>query len=231
MRRNIISVKYFLLSVILLLSEQGRSQNLDFGTQDPAQVVSPESLFPFAKLVLISFSIYFLLGLALLAFFLLRKRKSWTPPILIQDFPSSAKVLATLTLISYGLVHIFALLEVYAVTKISFKSTSEYFFYMKLPKLMATSHAHFFGHGTMYFITSALFLFSKLNEFWKIVFISLALSAGLLDVSSWWAIKFGGSQYEVFSAIAGVMSVVGWGFMAIRILYEAWWADLLRRKV
>ena len=231
MRRTTNFFKYILTSFMLLLCDRGNCQDLEFGPQDPTQVVSPESLFPFARMTFISFSIYFFIGLSLLAFFLFSKRKQWRPPILIQDFPSSAKVLTTLTLISYGLVHVFALLEVYVVTKISFKSTSEYFFYMKLPKLMATSHTHFFGHGTMYFITSFVFLFSRVNEFWKIIFISLAMSAGLLDVSSWWAIKYGGSQYEIFSAIAGIMSVIGWGGMAFRILYESWAVGLLERKV
>ena len=124
-----------------------------------------------------------------------------------------------------------ALLEVYMVTNISFKSTSEYFFYMKLPKLLATSHAHFFGHGTMYVITSLVFVFSNLSESWKLIFIMLALSAGLLDVASWWAIKYGGAGYEVFSAIAGIMSVIGWGYMTVRILYELWWVEIFGRKV
>ena len=95
---------------------------------------------------------------------------------------------------------------------------------------MATSHAHFFGHGTMYLITSLVFVFSKIQEKWKIIFISLALSAGLLDVPSWWAIKYGGNQYEIFSAVAGIMSIVGWGFMTARVLYEVWWVEVFGSK-
>ena len=224
-------VKHISTVTILLFSLRAIAQGLEFGTQDATQVVSPESMFPYAKLAFICFSIYLISGLSLLALFILKKRKTWAPPILIKDFPTSAKVAATLTLISYALVHIFAFLEVYLVSRVSFKSTSEYFFYMKLPKLIATSHAHFFGHGTMYFVTSAIFIFSKLSELWKIMFISLALSAGLLDVGSWWAIKYGGNQYEIFSALAGIMSVVSWGFMMTRIIYEAWWEELFGRKV
>lgn len=205
-------------------------QNLDFGEQDPTQIVSSDSLFPFANLTLIIFSVYLICGLSLLVFFLLKKRKEWTPPVFLENFPLSAKTAITLALISYALVHVFALLEVYLVTNVAFKSTTEYFFYMKLPKLVATSHAHFFGHGTMYLITSLIFIFSRLREFWKIVFIALALSAGLLDVPSWWGIKYGGSRYEIFSAIAGTMSVVGWGFMTIRIFYEVWLAEIFRSK-
>lgn len=205
------------------------AQGLDLGLEEAGKVVSAESLFPFANLTLILFSIYFACGVALIAFFFIKKKKQWTPSILLQDFPFIAKAAITLSLIAYSFVHVFALLDVYLVTKTSFKSASEYFFYMKLPKLVATSHAHFFGHGTMYLATSLIFIFSKLKEFWKLVFISLALSAGLLDVPSWWAIKYGGSQYELFSALAGIMSVIGWGFMAIRISYELWWGEFFGR--
>lgn len=207
------------------------AQELDLGTQDAALVVSPASSYPYATITLISFSVFVIVGLSLLAFFLLRKRKPWSPPVSLENFPSSAKVAITLTLISYALVHAFALLEVYSVTRVTFKTVSEYFFYMTLPKLMATSHAHFFGHGTMYLITSAFFIFSKVSEFWKILFISLALSAGLLDVGSWWAIKYGGGKYEMFSALAGIMSVIGWGFMTAQTTYELWWTEIRRKQI
>ena len=221
----------FFFGSILLLSEQVFGQNLDFGSQDPTQVVSRESMLPFANLTFILFAIYVLAGLALIAYFLFRKKPAWYPPVTLNAFPSSAKVAITLNVLCYSLVHALALWEVYLQTKINFKSTSEYFFYMKLPKLVATSHAHLFGHGTMYFITSVIFIFSKMSESRKIIFISLALSAGLLDVPSWWAIKFGGSDFEVFSAIAGIMSVAGWGFMTLRITYELWWDKIMRRTI
>lgn len=223
-------VKYYFLTQVLLLPARSLAQNLDFGTQDPAQIVSAESLFPFANLTLILFSVYLICGISLLLYFLLKKRKEWVPPVFLENFPMSAKVAVTLALIAYVLVHVFALIEVYLVTRVAFKSAAEYFFYIKLAKLTATSHAHFFGHGTMYLITSLIFIFSKLREFWKIVFIALALSAGLLDVPSWWAIKYGGSQYEIFSALAGIMSVIGWGFMTLRIFYEVWSIEIFRSK-
>jgi hypothetical protein len=213
------------------MSTNAFSQGLDLGVENTANVVSPESLFPFANLTLILLSIYLALGLSLLAFFFLKKKQAWAPPVLLQDFPFSAKVAITLGLISYCFVHVFAVLEVYLVTKVAFKSASEYFFYMKLPKLVATSHTHFFGHGTMYMATSLIFVFSKLKESWKVVFISLALSAGLLDVPAWWATKYGGGEYELFSAVAGIMSVFGWGFMALRISYELWLVEFFGRKI
>ena len=220
--------KWFILLFILPVSSF--SQGLDLGTEDAKNIVSHESLFPYANLTLILFAVFLILGSIILAFIFLNKNKKWEPPVILENFPLTAKAAITLTFISYSLVHVFALLEVYLVTKVSFKSTSEYFFYMNLPKLLATSHAHFFGHGTMYFVTSIVFIFSKLKDPWKLLFITLALSAGLLDVASWWAIKYGGSQYELFSAIAGFMSVVGFGTMAMRTVYELWWYEIFGRK-
>ena len=72
-------VNYSILFQILLYPMRGFPQNLDFGTQDPAQVVSPESLFPYANLTLILFSVYVICGTSLLAYFLIKKRKEWTP--------------------------------------------------------------------------------------------------------------------------------------------------------
>lgn len=206
------------------------SQGLDFGVEEIGKVVSVESLYPHANLVMTLFSLYCLIGVCFVIFLFLKKKKEWAPPIILQDFPLSIKTATTLGLLSYCFVHILALIEVYLMTKVSFQSTSEYFFYMKLPKLAASSHAHFFGHGTMYLITSVLFCFSRLEEKWKIMFIFFAMSAGLLDVPSWWAIKYGSHQYELFSALAGVFSLIGFGFMSFRIFYELWWYELFGMK-
>lgn len=206
------------------------AQGLDLGLEEAGKVVSAESLFPHAQLTLTLFSVYVVIGIALIIFMFFKKKKDWTPAVVLENFPSSAKAAITLGMIAYVLVHIFALLEVYLMTTVSFQSTSEYFHYMKLQKLAATSHAHFFGHGTMYLITSLIFVFSRLKESWKITLIALALSAGLLDVPSWWAIKYGGGQYEIFSAIAGMMSLIGWGIMTFRIFYELWAGEFLGKK-
>ncbi len=216
------NLKKCLVIPICLLPRIAIAEGLELGVEDPNKVVSAATQFPFANLVLVLFSAYLILGISLILFFLFKKRLTWKPPVLLENLPISAKSAITLALISYGFVHALALLEVYLVTRISFKSASEYFFYMKLPKLAATSHAHLFGHGTMYLITSLIFVFSNLSELWKLIFIGLAMSAGLLDVPSWWAIKYGGGEYELFSAIAGTMSVIGWGFMAARIAFEMW---------
>lgn len=170
----------------------------------------------------IIFYVYLLLGLILVGFLLGRPKKSWSPPLTLSALPHSARTLITLMLAAYGLVFIFSAVEVYLKTRVSFSSAQEYFYYMNAAKLAATSHAHFFGHATMYGLTGFVFLWTTLKEGWKTAIIVLALSSGLLDVPSWWMIKYGGGRYDIVSAVSGVMSVAGWGTMAIRILYEMW---------
>ena len=69
----------------LFLSITTHAQNLDFGNQDSAQVVSQESLFPYSSLTLGFFSIYVGLGLLLLSYFIFKKRKEWEPPVFLES--------------------------------------------------------------------------------------------------------------------------------------------------
>lgn len=151
-----------------------------------------------------------------------KKKKNWQPSFYLSDFPDPAKAVLTLAMGAYALVHIFSLLEVYLKTRVQFTSAHEYFSYMSAVKLAATSHAHFFGHATMYALTATAFLLTRQSERAKTVFVCLALASGLLDVPSWWMIKYMGDSWEVFSMIAGVFAAVGWGYMSLRVLYELW---------
>jgi hypothetical protein len=217
-----------------LISETWTSaQELNLGDEAPQSIVKAGSQYPHAAWALGIFSLYVALGVCLLAFLVFRKKRPWNPPRGLKYWPDSAKTLTTLILIGYGLVHLFAVLEAYMQSRVAFGSAAEYFFYMKPEKLVATSHAHIFGHGTMYALTCVLFLFSSVSERWKVAAICLALAGGLLDVPSWWMIKYAGAKFEVFSIVAGMASAAGWISMAGRILYEVWFqkeADHESRK-
>lgn len=199
-----------------------RGQGLNLGEADPRTVVDAASQYAHSGPAMWIFAAYLALGAALLGFLVFKNKKPWAPPVKLRDLPDSAKTVGTLAIAAYGLVHVFALLEAYTQSKVVFPSAAEYFFYMKPVKLIATSHAHLFGHGTMYALTSAAFLFTSLSERWKVILICMAMGAGLLDVPSWWMIKYAGGGFEAFSALAGAMSAGGWGFMASRILFELW---------
>lgn len=199
-----------------------RGQGLDLGAAGTGAVAEAGSQYAHAGLAIGIFAVYLALGAALLGFLIFKKKKPWLSPLNLRELPDSAKTIGTLAIAAYGLVHIFAMLEAYTQTRVVFSSAAEYFFYMKAVKLIATSHAHLFGHATMYALTSLAFIFTSLSERWKVLFISLAMGAGLLDVPSWWMIKYAGGGFEAFSALAGAMSAAGWGFMAARIVFELW---------
>ncbi|MBI4368952.1 MAG: hypothetical protein HY547_01840 [Elusimicrobia bacterium] len=146
----------------------------------------------------------------------------WESPWPLGEWPSFLKVAATLPLLSYALVHSLSAWEVFLKTRTDFSSAGEYFYYMSLPKLVATSHAHLFGHATMYGLTSAVFSMTRLRGRAKTFIIGAALCGGLIDVPSWWMMKYYGDKWEAFAALSGALYSAGWAIMAGRILWELW---------
>ncbi len=213
-------------------------QPLDLGDPAGQPIVDITERFPHRGTALICFALYLAALASLLVFLLTRSPRPWTPPTApsllapapgtdhrataVPEFPVSGKALLTLVIVAFGLVHLFSVIEVFLQTQVIYTSAEEYFFYMPLAKLAGTSHAHFFGHATMYGLMSLMFLFTTVSERWKIRWICLALAGGLLDVPSWWMIKYAGGGFEWVSGIAGTMYAIGWSAMALRLLYECW---------
>ncbi len=195
-------------------------ESLDLGLAASAPIVDAASRYPHSSLAIVLFVFYVLFGLFILWRLVSKAVGKWIPPVSLSQWPPSGKALATLLLIAFGLVHVFALMEIYLQSRVSFTSTEEYFFYMSPTKLAATSHAHFFGHAVMYGLTSFMFLFTGVGERWKVLVIALTLAGGLLDVPSWWMIKYAGGRFEVFSILAAALSSTGWLMMASRIAFE-----------
>lgn len=192
---------------------------LDFGAAAASPVVDLAQRYPHQGWAIAAFGVYVAVG-CWIVWRLIRKAPSWTPPVPVGHWPSAAKALVALTMISFALVHVFALLEVYLQSRKSFSSAEEYFFYMSPAKLAASSHAHFFGHAVMYGVTGAVFLWTAVGEPWKTAVIALTLAGGLLDTPAWWMIKFAGGGFEAFSILAAILSSGGWTIMSGRIFYE-----------
>jgi len=102
------------------------------------------------------------------------------------------------------------------------KTAYEYFFYMKVGRLLGLSHAHLFGHATMYAVVILPFIFTKLKEVWKIRIVSAALLAAVFDVGSWWAIKYTSNILERVSMVCGMLVSIGFTAMALTLFYEMW---------
>ena len=203
-------------------STEGGGGELDFGAVDASQVQSTRIEHPHAALATP-------IGLAVIALTIvfvtlaLRQRRASTPfRYHLRQLPVSGRVLVTFLVLILGLVHIFALLEVYLQSRVINASAEEYFFYMKPTKLAATTHAHLFGHVTMYSLVSLIFLFTGVGEVFKTLVLSAAISGGLWDVTSWWLIKYASGKFEALSMLTGAMASLGFLTMVIIILHEIW---------
>lgn len=146
----------------------------------------------------------------------------------VREAPLGFKLLVTVFLLGYGLAQAVGLTMAYLQTRVVNPSAEEYFFYLKPTKLVSLSHPHFFGYATLYFLTGFLYLFTEQKKFLKTWLPAVTVLAALLDICSWWGIKYVSAKLEILTAIFGVIFAGGFAIMALTILYEMW---LKRRKV
>ncbi len=200
--------------------------SLNFGEVSATESVKTEaSLYPHrleASAILFPSLLVLLLFGGVILFLKRDEEKSLSKRFSLADLSVSAKAAITLTLVSFGLVHIFSVLTVFLKTHVAFESTQAYFFYMPIHQLAALSHAHFFGHGVMYILTAVAFLFTSLPERVKRFVVLLAPSGAILDTMSWWGIKLISSKFEILSFIAGSLLSLGFIVMAVVIFVQLW---------
>ena len=146
----------------------------------------------------------------------------------VREGPLGFKLLVTVFLLGYFLAQALGLSMAYLETRVVNPSAEEYFFYLKPTKLVSLSHPHFFGYATLYFLTGFLYLFTEQRKFLKTWLPAVTVLAALLDICSWWGIKYVSAKLEIFTAIFGVIFAGGFTVMALTILYEMW---LKRGKV
>lgn len=207
----------------LLYANEGNLELGEVGTEAIAEL-GKKSAYALPGTIL--FFIVLGLGVAFIAYLLLRREEEFSIPFTLTQVPNSAKALITFLIVALGLVHFFAMVTVYLHINVLYSSVEEYFFYMKPAELTAISHGHLFGHALMYTIVGGLFLLTKVKEKLKILVISIVFSGGILDVFSWWMIKYVSSRFEVFSMISGGMLVLGFAVMSLFILKEIWFQKI-----
>lgn len=145
----------------------------------------------------------------------------------LRQSPLGFKLLSTAFLIGLSLAQGLGMTMAFIQTTVVNTSAEEYFSYLKATKLVSLSHPHFFGYSTLYFLTGLLFLFTKQPKAIKTILPGLVVFAALLDIVSWWGIKYVSSKIEILSMLAGIVFVGGFLYMAIVIFYELWF----RKKV
>ncbi len=223
-------------ATVLYFNDQGmgvvraaeqNSPTLDFnqpsGEKEIIQPVETPQSKPLTRIWLaVSFVVYFFI---LVMIFLYVKRNQHILPhasIRLMAFPPSAKVLITLVLLMFSLVHAFGLWDAYLQTHEVFESAEEYFGYMKLAKLISLSHPHLFGFAFMYFLVGGLFILTSWSEPVKTFILAIPILSAAFDVLSWWMIKMVSSDFELLTIFTGITFSLGFGMMTLLILQEMW---------
>lgn len=227
----VLSVYFFEGAMPFLYAESGRVM-FDFGEISsseliPAQKPPPPIPKGYFFLPILFFIMWFI---TVFIIFLRTKEEEFYIRLDLSKLPICVKLLITYVLTVYGLVHICALFTVFFKTQIAYKSAEEYFHYISPDRLLGLTHAHLFGHITMYTITALIFLFVKLSHRIKIIIISILFFAPILDVYSWWLMKFLGGRYEALSLIAGGMFAITFVFMYVTIIFNVWRGCFICRR-
>lgn len=140
----------------------------------------------------------------------------------LMDFPVQYKWLITLLVISFALNHLSSGVLVWEVTRHASSSAQEHFENKTLAALLRMTHQHTFGHGTMYFLTSAIFLLAEFPAGWALAVITLPFAGAWLDIFSWFMLKYSSEQWEYLSMFSGVLYSVSFAVMIFTILRQMW---------
>src|SRR3990172_10686338 len=145
----------------------------------------------------------------------------------LRQSPLGFKLLSTAFLVGLSLAQSLGMTMAFIQTKVVNTSAEEYFSYLKATKLVSLSHPHFFGYSVLYFLTGVLFLFTHQPKAIKTILPGFVVFAALLDIVSWWGIKYVSPKIEIFTIGAGIILGGGFFYMALVIFYELW----LRKKM
>ncbi len=148
----------------------------------------------------------------------------WTVPfrhskmsINLHHFSTGVKRGLAMAVTMYGIAFVFGASEI--TYQLHFHGSSEaYFANMSLGKLIAFTHAHLFGFTTSFLVIGVPFSM-QFNHLWPYQWVfPLGLVAALVDVMSWWGIKFVAPSFEVVSIICGIVFSLTYLYMLIGIL-------------
>lgn len=148
----------------------------------------------------------------------------WTVPfrqsqmsINLHHFSTGVKRGLAMAVTIYGIAFAFGASEI--AYQLHFHGTSEeYFANMSLGKLIAFTHAHLFGFTTSFLVIGVPFSM-QFNHLWPYQWVfPLGLVAALIDVMSWWGIKYVAPSFEVVSMICGIVFSLTYLYMLVGIL-------------
>lgn len=128
----------------------------------------------------------------------------------------------------YGIAFLFGALEI--VYQLNMQGTAEqYFANMSLGKLIAFTHAHLFGFTTSFIILGVPFSMQFNHvKLYQMVF-PIGLIAALVDVMSWWGIKYVHPNFEHISMVCGILFSLSYIIMLIGLVRVLIFPDVIWR--
>lgn len=147
----------------------------------------------------------------------------------LRDLPPAAKRGIAMAVAMFGIAFCFGASEIWYQLRLH-GSAEAYFAQMSLGKLIAFTHAHLFGFTTSFFIIGIPFSmqFNHLRLYQWIFPVGLA--ASLVDVMSWWGIKFVAPSFEWVSMFCGIVFSVTYLFMLIGLLRVLLFPEVIWRS-
>ena len=88
-------------------------------------------------------------------------------------------------------------------------------------RLITLSHIHMIGIGVIFALSGAIFLFTPINEKFKMVLLIFPFGALMLDVFSWWLTKLT-PVFAIAVFIGGVFTVIGFFIQFVISLKTMW---------
>lgn len=145
----------------------------------------------------------------------------WTVPfkhsresLNLHYYPTGVKRGLAMAITMYAIAFVFGAAEISYQLHVH-GSAEEYFAAMSLGKLIAFTHAHLFGFTTSFLVIGVPFSM-QFNHLWQYQWIfPLGLAAALVDVMSWWGIKFVSPNFEVISMLCGIIFSLTYLYMLI----------------
>lgn len=163
------------------------------------------------------------LGLVVIAFFFLWINKIAVPfvtsreSISLYHYPTGVKRGLAAAVCFYGVAFLFGGFEVVYQMSVN-ESMEQYFANMSLGKIIAFTHAHLFGFTTSFLIVGLPFSmqFNHMRSYQWIL--PWGLTAAIIDVASWWGIKYISINFEYISIVCGLIFAGTYLFMLASLL-------------
>lgn len=144
--------------------------------------------------------------------------------------PLSEKVFWTALLLTLSVGYAFALAQIFVTAGITPSSILQHYqgneeemmFGLSFKQLIKLSHIHMLGMPLIVAPTAWLYVEGKWGESWKSLVIGLTFAGMVLDISSWWGVRYVGAPALPFLFAGGAFMAGGFGLMTAQNLIALW---------